>query len=29
MVLSAKAKKLVAEITKGKLKLGDLKKRGA
>jgi 3-methyladenine DNA glycosylase AlkD len=29
MALSAKAKKLVAEITKGNLKLGDLKKRGA
>ncbi len=29
MALSTKAKKLVAEITKGDLKLGDLKKRGA
>lgn len=29
MALSAKAKKLVAELTKGNLKLGDLKKRGA
>jgi len=29
MALSARAKKLVAEITKGNLKLGDLKKRGA
>jgi hypothetical protein len=28
MALSARAKKLVAEITKGNLKLGDLKKRG-
>lgn len=29
MALSAKVKKLVAEITSGDLKLGDLKKRGA
>jgi 3-methyladenine DNA glycosylase AlkD len=29
MALSAKAKKLAAEVTKGDLKLGDLKKRGA
>jgi 3-methyladenine DNA glycosylase AlkD len=29
MALSARAKKLVTEITKGDLKLGDLKKRGA
>jgi 3-methyladenine DNA glycosylase AlkD len=29
MALSARAKELVAEITKGNLKLGDLKKRGA
>jgi 3-methyladenine DNA glycosylase AlkD len=29
MALSARAEKLVAEITKGSLKLGDLKKRGA
>ncbi len=29
MALSAKAKKLVAEITTGDLRLGDLKKRGA
>lgn len=29
MALSARAKKLVAEITNGKLKLGDLKKRGS
>src|SRR5687768_12595036 len=29
MALSPRAKKLVAEITKGNLKLGDLKKRGA
>src|SRR5262245_10908554 len=29
MALSARAKKLVAEITKGNVKLGDLKKRGA
>src|SRR5262245_20772207 len=28
MVMSARAEKLVAEITKGNLKLGDLKKRG-
>ena len=28
MALSARAKKLVAEITEGNLKLGDLKKRG-
>ena len=29
MALSARAKKLVAELTKGNLKLSDLKKRGA
>ncbi|HEY9420491.1 MAG TPA: DNA alkylation repair protein, partial [Thermoanaerobaculia bacterium] len=29
MDLSARAKKLVAEITNGNLKLGDIKKRGA
>lgn len=29
MALSAQAKKLAAELTKGDLKLGDLKKRGA
>jgi 3-methyladenine DNA glycosylase AlkD len=29
MALSARAKQLVAEITQGSLKLGDLKKRGA
>jgi hypothetical protein len=28
MALSARAKTLVAEITKGNLKLGELKKRG-
>src|SRR5689334_7313030 len=28
MALSARAKELVAEITRGNLKLGDLKKRG-
>ena len=28
MALSARARKLVAEITQGNVKLGDLKKRG-